>query len=169
MADVSVDELRLQGMIGLRGDPVALSGACGLPLPGCGRICSDGDRTLAWMSPDELLLMLPHASVESTLSMLSNALMGQHYMAIDISDARATFALTGPGAREVLAKLSPADLHPDSFGPGQFRRTRLGQVAAAFWQVSDDAFQVICFRSVADYMAALLTQSAKDGRVGHFG
>jgi hypothetical protein len=39
---------------------------------------------------------------------------------------------------------------PDSFAVGDFRRSRMAQVAAAFWR-HDSGFDVICFRSVADY------------------
>jgi sarcosine oxidase subunit gamma len=67
-----------------------------------------------------------------------------------------------------MAKLAPADLNPDSFTLGDFRRTRLGQVAAAFWMRDEDTFEVICFRSVADYTFDLLAASAKAGAVGHF-
>jgi sarcosine oxidase, subunit gamma len=158
-----------RGMITLRGDLAAVAGALGgLPLPGIGQITTMGDRALAWMSPDELLLMLPPADVTATLGQMSQSLQGVHHLAADVTDARALFALTGPDAREVIAKLSPADLHPSQFGPGQMRRTRLGQVAAAFWMQEDRTIMVICFRSVADYVAALLAQSAKDGPVGYF-
>ena len=159
-----------RGMITLRGEPAALAGALGgLALPGTGQIIQMGDRALAWMSPDEFLLLLPHAEVAATLGQISQSLQGVHHLAVDVTDARALLSLTGPGAREVIAKLSPADLHPAQFGPGQMRRTRLGQVAAAFWMQADGAIMVICFRSVADYVAALLAQSVQDGPVGYFG
>lgn len=168
MAEVLVQNLGVQGMITLRGDLAVLAAACGLPVPARGGLEQADQHALAWMSPDELLLMVPHGAVETTLASLHTALTGQHFMAVDVSDARVLFALRGMAAREVLAKLAPVDLHPASFGPGQFRRSRLGQVAAAFWQVAPDEFRVLCLRSVAGYAQALLTQSAQDGPVGHF-
>jgi sarcosine oxidase subunit gamma len=77
-------------------------------------------------------------------------------------------AVEGSYGREVIATLAPADLHPDSVKPGDVRRPRLGQVAAAFWMRDDDTFEVICFRSVAGYTFDLLAMSAKSGEVGHF-
>ena len=68
----------------------------------------------------------------------------------------------------MIAKLAPVDLHPDQFAAGDFRRTRLGQVAAAFWMRDDDTLQIICFRSVAGYTFDLLAASAKAGPVGFF-
>ncbi|MEO9629184.1 MAG: sarcosine oxidase subunit gamma, partial [Sulfitobacter sp.] len=50
-----------------------------------------------------------------------------------------------------------------------FRRTRMGQVPAAFWLREDGVFEVICFRSVAQYMFDLLSVAAQPGsEVGHF-
>ncbi len=166
---VNVQDLGLHGMITLRGDHAALGTALpGMALPGRGQIITAGENALAWMSPDELLLLLPHDKVPATLRQMSQSLQGVHHLATDVSDARGLFNLSGPGAREVMAKLTPVDLHPASFGPGQFRRSRLGQVAAAFWMTAEAEFSVICFRSVADYVAALLAQSARDGEVGYF-
>ena len=49
------------------------------------------------------------------------------------------------------------------FTPGMFRRTRLAQVPAALWMTEDDSFQIICFRSVAQYVFDLLCVAAQDG------
>ncbi|KKK73929.1 hypothetical protein LCGC14_2888910, partial [marine sediment metagenome] len=44
------------------------------------------------------------------------------------------------------------------------------QVPAAFWLLEDGAFQVVCFRSVAQYMFDQLKVAAQPGsEVGHFG
>ena len=158
------------GMVTLRGDlssepfQKAVGEVAGVFLPERGRISIEGDRALAWMSPDELLLLTPDA--QGAVAVLSNALAGQHFMAVEVSDARAFIVLEGAGVRDVLAKLAPVDLHPDAFAVGQFRRSHLGQVAAAFWLSAEDRAHVICFRSVAEYMFDLLSQSARDGAVG---
>lgn len=168
MGEVSVQRLGLRGMISLRCHLAKLGALAGMDQPGVGRIVTAGDRALAWMSPDELLLLLPPVDVPAALVQIAQQCQGLHHLALDVSDARALFALSGLAAREVIAKLAPVDLHPDSFGPGQFRRSRLGQVAAAFWLTDAGDLNLICFRSVADYVFALLEQSAKDGAVGLF-
>lgn len=161
------------GQIALRGDlssdalRAAVTDLTGRPVPEPLRIEGTSERGAAWMSPDELLLFLPREEVAPALASLGQALEGSHHLAMDVSDLRVCIALDGAGAREVLAKLSPADLHPDAFGPGAFRRTRLGQVAAGIWLEGPGA-RVVCFRSVADYALALLRQSAADGAVGYF-
>jgi sarcosine oxidase, subunit gamma len=172
MAEVSA--LPPRGMITLRGDlaDAALRALCrevtGVDVPPVGQVHLAGDTGLAWMSPDEVLLMLPQAQVPDALARIAAALAAVHHLAVDVSDARALFRLSGPGAREVLGKLCPVDLHPDHFGPGQFRRSKLGQIAAAFWMVDGQTFEVVCFRSVATYAHELLSVSAKAGPVGFY-
>jgi sarcosine oxidase subunit gamma len=171
--EVTIREAGLRGMIILRGDLAdkKLRRACakltGVKFPDQGQANSDGDMGLCWMSPDELLVMVRYDGVAEAIATLDAALSGQHYLAENVSDARAVLFVEGTFAREVIAKLAPVDLHPDSFGAGDFRRTRLGQVAAAFWMRDDDTFEVICFRSVASYAFDLLAASAKAGPVGH--
>ena len=80
-----------------------------------------------------------------------------------MSDARASFRVSGPHAREVLGKLCPVDLAPAQFTPGMFRRTRMAQVPAALWLAEEDALQVICFRSQARYVFDLLCVAAQEG------
>lgn len=169
MVEVSVRDPGLCGMINLRCDLAVLGGSlAGAAVPGIGGIVVTGDLAMVWMSPDELLLILPQDGVTALLARISDILQGVNHLALDVTDARAVFTLTGSGAREVIAKLAPVDLHPASFGAGTFRRSRLGQVAAAFWMDQAGDIHVMCFRSVADYALALLKQSAKDGAVGLF-
>jgi hypothetical protein len=69
----------------------------------------------------------------AAVAALLAALAGKHHLVADVSDARAVFTITGDGAREVLAKCCPVDVAPGVFGPGEVRRTRAAQVAAAVW------------------------------------
>jgi len=91
------------------------------------------------------------------MTAIDQALAGQHYLAVDVSDARAVFDIAGQGA-QVLAKLSPIDF--DKLGPTELRRTRAAQVAVAIWATGADSYRLICFRSVADYVMGLLRHSA---------
>lgn len=173
--EVTVRELGLRGMVTLRGDLSSrkLQNICkkltGVAFPKQGGVASEGDKGLAWMSPDEVLVMVPHAKALEAVAAIEAALKGEHFLAVNVSDARAVFSVQGAFSREVIAKLAPADLHPDRFKEGMMRRTRLGQVAAAFWMVDEETFNVICFRSVAEYTFGLLKASAGAGEVGFFG
>lgn len=164
---VEIEEMGLRGMITLRGDlssgtiAKAATAASGTEVPGQRGIGWDGEKGLAWMSPDELLLILPHAEVAETLQRIGTALKGQHHLAVDVSDARAMFRLSGAGVREVIAKLCPVDMA--AFAPGEIRRTRMAQVPAAIWMADDRTAHVICFRSVAQYVFDLLKGAAEPG------
>ncbi len=170
-----VDEAPLTGMITLRGDLAsaklkkAVKAATGAAVPDTGRIETQGDCAAAWMSPDELLLIVPYDEVKARMEATHKALAGDHALAVNVSDARAMFSVSGEGTREVLAKLCPVDMSPEAFVPGMFRRTRMAQVAAAFWMDLDGAVHVVCFRSVADYVFNLLRTSAHpQSKVGMF-
>ena len=164
---VKVEEAGLRGMITLRGDlgaiklKRAVETLTAVEVPSVGKIIQKGRYGVAWMSPDELLILTPFESAQMHTAALSGALKGAHHLAVNVSDARAVFTLTGTGAREVLAKLTPVDLSPGAFSSGQIRRTRLAQVPAAFWISGADKFEVVCFRSVAQYVFGLLKQAAQ--------
>ena len=161
-----VREIGPLGMISLRAKPdlpglaAAVRAVSGTDLPSLRRIILNGDWAVGWMSPDEVLLILPYAQVAQALAGLATALVGQHHLAVDVSDARAVFRVEGAKADQVLRKLAPVDF--DRLDPDELRRTRLAQVAAAFWR-DDQGFTVVCFRSVAAYVMGLLSQAAAPG------
>jgi sarcosine oxidase subunit gamma len=165
---VTVREAGLRGMVTLRADlsdakvKAAVRKVAGVALPGRRQIALKDGRGAGWMSPDELLILVPHAEAGAAAQALSEALGGIHHLVADVSDARAVFRVEGAAAREVMAKLTPADVAPHAFGEGELRRTRLAQVAAAFW-IEDGGFTVVCFRSVAQYVFDILRLSATPG------
>lgn len=166
---VRVEELRAQGMITLRGDfsdaglAKVITDLAEVAMPGQREAVHKGTRGLLWMSPDELLLTCTYAEAPFVLDKLEQGLATHHALAVNVSDARACFTLQGAATREVLAKLAPVDMSPDSFAQGQVRRTRLAQVAAAFWMTGDEGAQIVCFRSVGEYMFNLLKTAAAPG------
>lgn len=157
-----VEMLPGPGMIALRGamdlvGPVAAE-VTGCAVPRTRGITGMEERRLGWMSPDELLLIMPRGAVLDALTTLNQRLSGQHHLAADVSDMRRMFRIQGQDARETLAKLVPVDLHPAAFRAGELCRTRLAQVACALW-LEQDEFRLVCFRSVADYACTLLQQA----------
>lgn len=165
----TVRECGLQGMITLRGDlsnakvKKAVKSVMGVAVPETNTAKMAEARGVCWMSPDELLLLCPYEAVSADLEQLKKALGDAHALAVDVSDARAVFQLTGNHVRDVLSKLTPADLSPAAFPVGAFRRSRLAQAAGAFWMRDATTFEIICFRSVAQYMFDLLTVAAQEG------
>ena len=170
-----VCECGLAGMVTLRGDlkdgalQGAVSALTGVSVPSPRGFNQKDDKAVAWMSPDELLILLPHQEAPAAVHSLAASLGGIHALAVEVSDARALFSVKGPSAREVLAKLFPVDFHPDSFGTGQIRRSHLAQIPAAVWMADKDMFHVVVFRSVAKYaFDALCAAAAPGSGVGYF-
>lgn len=168
---VEVREMGLQGMITLRGDlsmakiARAVKTAVGVEMPGQRGINLKNGKGAAWMSPDELLLMVDYAEAGATVAKLQKALGNTHSLVVDVSDARAVFTLKGDKAREVVAKLAPVDM--GTLPTGEIRRTRLAQVPVAFWISGTDEITLVVFRCVARYAFDLLTTAAaKGGEVG---
>lgn len=161
-----VAEAPLQGMITLRADLAvtavkkALKTVTGCAMPGPGAIVAGDAYRVAWMSPDEVLVLCPYVQSAATVAQLQEALVGTHALVVDVSDARALFELSGGKVREVVSKLAPVDMSPQAFGAGTFRRTRLAQSAAAIWMDDTGIARIICFRSGAEYMFQLLRNAA---------
>ncbi len=166
---VSLREMGLQGMVTFRADLSeagdALRQVTGADMPGQRGIAHGDGMAVAWMSPDELMILCDHDAADRVAAALSQAMGGRHHLAVNVSDARAMFALSGEAGalRDVLAKVTPADMAADVLRPGEMRRTRLQQAAGAIWFESETEARVICFRSVARYVFDLLAMSAKEG------
>ena len=170
---VKVERFEGFGMITLRGDfsEQAVKSVVETELsliPGVREVTVGEKGMLVWMSPDELLAIVPTQDAVAKTAMLEKELANEHVLVVNVSDARAVFRITGKGAREVLAKGAPVDLSKDAFGPGQIRRTRLGQVACAFWMSGEDQFDLICFGSVSEFVFDWLSTAGKDGSLPNY-
>ena len=162
----TIREIGPLGMINLRCDlnekalSALIKSITGTKLPASRRIETKDGKAAGWMSPDELLLILPYQDVLKALENIKQKLSGIHHLATDVSDARAVFQIAGPHATDVLMKLAPVDF--ENLAPGELRRTRVAQVAAAFWRYGD-GYTLVSFRSVAGYVMGLLEHSAQPG------
>ena len=165
-----------QGMVTLRADAGEALGAAlsslGLPpLPDVRRSTVADGRRLIWMSPDEWLLLCAHGEAAELAERLDAALDGAPHAVVDVSDARTVLQIRGEGARELLMKGAPVDLHPAAFGVDDVRRTLFAEVACAFWMTGDGppAFEMVVFRSYAQFVWRFLADSArKDAMVRLF-
>ena len=155
------------GMITLRGDlgnaklKKAVKATTGVVVPGPREASFAGEKGVCWMSSDELLILCGYGDAGALEAKLAKALAGVHHLVVNVSDARARIVVSGVDAREVLAKLTPADMA--ALQPGEMRRSRLAQVPAAFWMADETVIEVICFRSVAQYVFDLLKSAALKG------
>lgn len=87
---VTVTEAGLQGMITVRGDlksaklKKAVKDAAGLAIPAQRRAAFKDGKGVGWMSPDELLVMVPYAEAGATVAALTAALEGEHALVVDV-------------------------------------------------------------------------------------
>ncbi len=169
---VTIREMGVQGMITLRADLGAVAKPVqkltGAAMPGPRAMTMGTGCQLAWMSPDEVMILCDHAMADTMVADLGAALAGLHHLVVNVSDARAMFSVAGAHGPlcDVISKITPADI--GALAMGEMRRTRLQQVAGAIWFETETEARVICFRSVARYVFDLLSVSAQpSGAVGY--
>lgn len=159
-----ITELKDLGMVQIRADldasGAAIAAAAGVAVPATASTTVKGDRTMVWMSPDELLLVLPKAEAEAATQALIQALAADHSLVLDVSDMRAAFLVEGPRAAQALMKLCPADIA--TIPADGARRTRAAQVACGIWR-KGEGFVVVGFRSVGDYIGGALAVASRPG------
>jgi sarcosine oxidase subunit gamma len=162
------------GKIDLRGDPHArgFMAAVGrvldllLPSEPCTSAARDQLGAL-WLGPDQWLLTCPANDLPGLLASLREALAGVHAAITDVSDGRVAFRVTGPSAREVLAKGCPLDLHPRAFPPGRCAQSLLAKAAVLIHLVDDvpergPSFDVYVARSFVHYLWTWLEDAGRE-------
>ncbi|MEM7189259.1 MAG: sarcosine oxidase subunit gamma family protein [Pseudomonadota bacterium] len=160
---IEIADATPSGQVTYRGDLAAvdLSALDGLTTPAALQTTAAGQARAVWMSPDELLLLL--ADAPAAVDGLSAQMAGHYAMALDVSDTRVVFRLTGALVGEVLAKGAPCDCSDRGFPPGTARRTHLGGLAVAIWRIDAETWEIACFRSFAHHLKAWLEQTAIAG------
>ena len=169
-AGVTLRESPMRGLLVLRGDGAraefrgAVAAVLGLepvvePLTAVRR----RDVSMLWLGPDEWLVVTPGRRLDRIERTLRDALEGQHAALTDVSHSRAVVVLSGPHAREVLAKGCTLDLHPRVFGPGRCAQSRLAKCQALIHQTTDaPEFEIHVQRSFAQYAWTWLEDAGQE-------
>lgn len=155
-ASVMLHELPASTMIDLRLDVTdagvlsAVQAVLAMSLPLTpGKISLGAGRSALWLGPDQWLIDAPAAEAGP----LARALSGCAGSAVDVSDLRAGFELTGPRSADVLRKGCAIDLHPRVFEPGDCALTMLARVRVAVTQAdTTPTYRILVERSVAQYL-----------------
>jgi sarcosine oxidase, subunit gamma len=106
-----------------------------------------------WLGPDEWLVVAPEAERQRFLAGLGEALAGRHAAVVDQSAARGVLRLSGPRARDVLAKGCRLDLHPGVFKPGQCAQTALARALVLICALDETpSFDLYVRPSFAHYL-----------------
>jgi sarcosine oxidase subunit gamma len=123
-----------------------------------------------WAGPGRWLAAAPDQSPVTFESELRAALAGLASVTSQ-SDGRTIIRISGPKAREALAKGVPLDLDPRAFAPGDTAMTVVAHINVHLWQ-SDaaPAYEFAVFRSFAgSFCEWLLDAAAEFGVMIHDG
>ena len=122
-----------------------------------------GEAAIAWLGPDEWLVISPPDGKDGLAAKLQEALTGLHVSVNDISGGQTIIRLCGTRARDVLSKGCPVDLHPRAFGAGQCAQSHIAKSNALIIQVDNTpTYDVIVRRSFADYLARWLNHAGME-------
>lgn len=126
--------------------------------PGAGHGVSSGKLTVSWLAPDEWLLTGPETAVVAALDRADEA--GDCVLATDLTDARASFLLSGQGARDRLAAHTPLDISDAAMAVGGAARAPLGDTGMFLARLRDMAgqptFRIIVDQTMASYAVRML-------------
>lgn len=111
----------------------AVQSAFALELPRTPRHTGDGAVAFAWAGPGQWLALGERMSGPAFEQQL-RAAVGDAASIVDQSHGRTLIRLTGPRARDTLAKGVAIDLHPSAFGPGSTASTVIAYIGIHFWQ-----------------------------------
>ncbi len=138
-----------------------LSGAFGTALPAIGRASTGNALTLAWAGAGT---WLASGRIDGLAARLAAAL-GDSAAAIDQTDGRCLFRISGPDARRTLEKGTTLDLHPRAFGPGQSAATPISHISAGIRAIDEiPSYEVAISRSfAADFWHWLMDSASEYG------
>jgi sarcosine oxidase subunit alpha len=123
----------------------------------------DGLRRVAWLGPDEWLV-IDAAGADPTLERELRELVQTGGALVDVSAGRAGLVLSGSTARVLLEHGCSVDLHPRSFGPGRAAQTALALTHVLVLAMDGaPTYWVYVRPSFAGYLADWLTDAALSG------
>ena len=158
-AEVVMREHPHRTMVTIRGDGddegfrAAISESAGIAPPTAPLTsATSGTHSILWMGPDEWLVVAPPDERETLPDRLAAALDGQHAAVVEVGESMTVIELSGPRARDVIAKGCTIDLHPSVFRPGRVVRTLLAKTGIILHQVDETpTYEITVHRSFADY------------------
>lgn len=154
-------------MVNIRVEPgtetaARIEAVLGTTLPArVGEITGVGSHSVLWLAPDEWLVV-SQAKAEPLVEALRAAIGDGHAQVVDVSANRTVLELAGPGAREVLEKGCPTDLHPRAFADGVAITTTIARVPVLLWKVDENLFRVMPRASLAPYVASWLVDAMQE-------
>ncbi len=160
-----IDDVTMALIASRKGQGEALSAKIdqlfGIELPGTPRAVSNKGLTAVWAGPGQWLLVASAAGGRDLERELRQPLEGLAAVA-DQTDSRAMVKVSGPNARDVLAKGVPIDLHPRAFKSGDAAITHASHIGVTLWRPEgEDAFVLTCASSYAGSFWHWLSDSSQ--------
>ena len=123
-----------------------------------------GDVEVLWLGPDEWLVLAAPWRQRELGDLLRTAIGGEHGAVVDVSAQRTALSLSGPAAREVLARGCAIDLDPRIAPAGTCVQTLLARTALTIVVRDERAseFLLLVRASFAQYLAAWLVDACTD-------
>lgn len=169
-AAVTLQERPFRAMITLRGDAndagflSAAAAALGVEPPlRPNTTVREGSVTVLWLGPDEWLATAPAGEEHVLVPALRASLGDRHVAVVNLSESRTVIAVSGPKARDLLAKGCTLDLHSRAFAIGACAQTGLARAGVLLHLVdAAPTFEITLLRSFADYLWAWLADAARE-------
>ena len=130
---------------------VALKAAYGVGIPAPGRATGKTGARAIWSGQGQAFLLGPAPDIA----------LAKTCAITDQSDGWAVAELTGPNARNVLARLCPLDLRPSVFKRGHTARSLLGHMNAQITRTGADTYMLMVFRSMAATAAHEISEAMR--------
>jgi sarcosine oxidase subunit gamma len=169
-AGITLGESAHRAIINIRGDSrdgafttaVRNATGCDLP-PAANTVSMAGDVRILWLGPDEWWVVGTDARRQALIDGLRQAFAGQHTNVTDVSESRTVITMSGPAARDVLARGMSNDLHPRVFGPGQCLQSSLSRTNVLLHQTDNTpTYEIYVLKSFADYLWRWIGLIAED-------
>jgi sarcosine oxidase subunit gamma len=147
-----------------KGAPVraAVKSSYGVDLPDDATVGQGPEVSFVGYGPGQWLAVSETFAGDALARDLKQRLKGLASVS-DQSGGRTVLRLSGPRARDVLAKGLPIDLHPRAFGPGSAATSTISLMGVQLWQVDDvPTYDIALFRSLSASLWRWLTASAAE-------
>jgi heterotetrameric sarcosine oxidase gamma subunit len=136
--------------------------AYGVHLPENSRVAQGSAVSFIGYGPGQWLAVSESLSHEALAGDLSQRLAKLASIS-DQSGGRTVLRVSGPRARDVLAKGLPVDLDPRAFPLGSAATSVIGHMGVQLWQVDDTrSYDIAIFRSLSQSFWRWLTASAAE-------
>jgi len=139
-----------------------VASAYSVDLPGSSRVAQGSQVSFVGYGPGQWLAVSESLANEALARDLAHRLQGLASIS-DQSGGRTVLRLSGPRARDVLAKGLPIDLDPRAFPLGSAATSVISLMGVQLWQIDDTrSYDLAVFRSLSASFWRWLTASAAE-------